>query len=281
MGDCQSAPHTSTITFHSSLKIWIPTLNDKTQDCQQHGRQYTVQVTTPTCSNNTLIFFFTTADNIITSPPPPPVVCLSQAMAKKVTELRIQRSVLRRVVQDKLQALLRGDFYVRNHLGEENYDPIVAEVKKLNEGILLALMQHEKEQRSQQMGGGGGTTAAAAASTTAAPTAQLQFSKELESFIQILAASIMIDASMRGENAGESDTRFIKKKKKLLTRMLMGGKLYILRREIVRFDLMNKRWAEAGVLQQQPPPPQPPPQPHNSNSQRNSNPSSKYSPLPL
>lgn len=170
-------------------------------------------------------------------------------MAKKVTELRIQRSDLRRVVQDKLQALLRGDFYVRNHLGEENYDPIVAEVKKLNEGILLALMQHEKEQRSQQMGGGGGTTAAAAASTTAAPTAQLQFSKELESFIQILAASIMIDASMRGENAGESDTRFIKKKKKLLTRMLMGGKLYILRREIVRFDLMNKKGLKDGSVE--------------------------------
>eukprot|EP00985_Skeletonema_marinoi_P009635 scaffold4490_cov133-Skeletonema_marinoi.AAC.2 len=164
-------------------------------------------------------------------------------MAKKVTELRIQRSVLRRVVQDKLQALLRGDFYVRNHLGEENYDPIVAEVKKLDEGVLMALMQHDKEMRSQQTA----ATAATTSITTAPPpTAQLQFSKELETFIQILAASIMIDASMRGENAGESDTRFIKKKKKLLTRMLMGGKLYTLRREIVRFHLMNKKGVKDG-----------------------------------
>eukprot|EP00984_Skeletonema_dohrnii_P007887 scaffold2905_cov88-Skeletonema_dohrnii-CCMP3373.AAC.4 len=164
-------------------------------------------------------------------------------MAKKVTELRIQRSVLRRVVQDKLQALLRGDFYVRNHLGEENYDPIVVEVKKLDEGVLMALMQHDKEMRSQQMG----AAATSSAITTAPPpTAQLQFSKELETFIQILAASIMIDASMRGENAGESDTRFIKKKKKLLTRMLMGGKLYTLRREIVRFHLMNKKGVKDG-----------------------------------
>lgn len=162
-------------------------------------------------------------------------------MAKKVTELRIQRSVLRRVVQDKLQALLRGDFYVRNHLGEENYDPIVAEVKKLDEGVLMALMQHDKEMRSQQMG-----AAATSITTAPPPTAQLQFSKELETFIQILAASIMIDASMRGENAGESDTRFIKKKKKLLTRMLMGGKLYTLRREIVRFHLMNKKGVKDG-----------------------------------
>ncbi len=162
-------------------------------------------------------------------------------MAKKVTELRIQRSVLRRVVQDKLQALLRGDFYVRNHLGEENYDPIVAEVKKLDEGVLLALMQHEKEQRSQPQ-----AASAAAAPSTAQQQQQLHFSKELETFIQILAASIMIDASMRGENAGESDTRFIKKQKKMLTRMLMGGELYTLRREIVRFHLMNQRGVKDG-----------------------------------
>ncbi|MCP4748112.1 MAG: hypothetical protein GY874_18555, partial [Desulfobacteraceae bacterium] len=126
----------------------------------------------------------------------------STAMAKKVTELRIQRSVLRRVVQDKLQALLRGDFYVRNHLGEENYDPIVAEVKQLDEGVLMALMQHDKEMRSlqqQQQRGGASSTP-----PPPPPTTQLQFSKELETFIQIIAASIMIDASMRGENAGES-----------------------------------------------------------------------------
>ncbi len=164
-------------------------------------------------------------------------------MAKKITELRIQRSVLRRVVQDKLQALLRGDFYVRNHLGEENYDPIVAEVKKLDEGVLMALMQHDKELRSQQQSG---NAASASTTTTPPPTTQLQFSKELETFIQIIAASIMIDASMRGENAGESDTRFIKKKKKLLTRMLMGGKLYTLRREIVRFHLMNTKGVKEG-----------------------------------
>lgn len=167
-------------------------------------------------------------------------------MAKKITELRIQRSVLRRVVQDKLQALLRGDFYVRNHLGEENYDPIVAEVKAFDEGVLMALMEHDKALRSQQQTGSSGTATSAAPPPPPPPTAQLQFSKELETFIQIIAASIMIDASMRGENAGESDTRFIKKKKKLLTRMLMGGKLYTLRREIIRFHLLNKKGVTDG-----------------------------------
>ena len=168
-------------------------------------------------------------------------------MAKKgVTELRIQSSVLRRVVADKLRALRRGDFYVRNHLGEENYGPIVAEVKKFDEGVLLALMQHEQEQRNAQLQGGSGSGVAGKTTAAPVPTAQLQFSKELETFIQILAASIMIDASMRGENAGESDTRFIKKKKKMLTRMLMGGKLYTLRREIIRFDLMNQRGVTEG-----------------------------------
>lgn len=168
-------------------------------------------------------------------------------MAKKgAAELRIQRSVLRRVVTDKLQALLRGDFYVRNHLGEENYGPIVDETKRFDADFLMALMQHERDVATAAPS----SAAATAASTASAvSTQQLQFSKELETFIQILAASIMIDASMRGENAGESDTRFIKKKKKLLTRMLMGGKLYTLRREIIRFDLIHQRGVKDGSVE--------------------------------
>ncbi|KAL3809175.1 hypothetical protein ACHAXA_010633 [Cyclostephanos tholiformis] len=46
----------------------------------------------------------------------------------------------------------------------------------------------------------------------------------------------MIDASMRGENAGESDTRFIKRRKKMLVSALRGPKLYDFRREVLRFD---------------------------------------------
>ena len=42
--------------------------------------------------------------------------------------VRIQRTVLRRVVSDRLQALLRGDFYVRNQLGPEDYAGLVEEV---------------------------------------------------------------------------------------------------------------------------------------------------------
>ena len=43
--------------------------------------------------------------------------------------IKLKRSVLRRVVSTKLEALKRGDFYVRNHLGPECYGPIVAEAK--------------------------------------------------------------------------------------------------------------------------------------------------------
>jgi hypothetical protein len=43
--------------------------------------------------------------------------------------IKLKRSVLHRIITTKLEALRRGDFYVRNHLGPECYDPIVAEAK--------------------------------------------------------------------------------------------------------------------------------------------------------
>lgn len=147
--------------------------------------------------------------------------------------VRVQRTVLRRVVGDRLQALLRGDFYVRNHLGEEDYDPILKEVAALN---VPTPPQN------------GGLRHAVGANGSNAPQEQPQsppdppqkFTPELETFIQLIAASIMIDASMRGENAGESDTRFIKKKKKLLAKTLQGPKLGVFQKEVLRFDIIKR-----------------------------------------
>lgn len=151
--------------------------------------------------------------------------------------VRIQRTVLRRVVCERLQALLRGDFYVRNHLGPEDYDTLVKEVEAID------MMSPPPPPRDD--GGNNGNAAATDADGNAAngsnggniaATAAVEFTPDLETFVQLIAASIMIDASMRGENAGESDIRFIKKKKKLLMTALRGPRLYDFRREFLRFD---------------------------------------------
>lgn len=165
--------------------------------------------------------------------------------------VRVQRTVLRRVVSDRLQALLRGDFYVRNHLGEEDYDPILKEVASLEVPSLPlppANGQSNRNGAHPSNGGGkgkggktGGKDPRRAQSQSPAPDPDPnRFSPELETFIQLIAASIMIDASMRGENAGESDTRFIKKKKKLLAKTLQGPKLGDFKREVLRFDMIRR-----------------------------------------
>ncbi|KAL7425675.1 hypothetical protein ACHAXH_000086, partial [Discostella pseudostelligera] len=204
--------------------------------------------------------------------------------------VRIQRTVLRRVVCDRLQALLRGDFYVRNSLGGEEYEPIVKEVEALHQNVNAATADGslpqapavatatsaassgmgENNKQSQKNGNNGKgkvgmtngradndittttTTDGKKKSTSTPPqemapppshqpsSKQLSFSTNLETFLQLIAASIMIDASMRGENAGESDTRFIKKKKKLLVKTLMGPKLPDFCKEVLRFDTVRQ-----------------------------------------
>ncbi|KAL7538830.1 hypothetical protein ACHAXR_008808 [Thalassiosira sp. AJA248-18] len=185
--------------------------------------------------------------------------------------VRVQRTVLRRVVGDRLQALLRGDFYVRNHLGEEDYEPLVREVEGLsvaavgvggasaaaaattNAAVTASgekngtngLVVGRSVAAGEEKDGGGANSAAAANGSAAEPQPQSppeppKFTPELETFIQLIAASIMIDASMRGENAGESDTRFIKKKKKFLARTLAGPKLGDFQNEVLRFDRIKR-----------------------------------------
>jgi len=180
--------------------------------------------------------------------------------------VRVQRTVLRRVVGDRLQALLRGDFYVRNRLGEDDYEPIIREVEALHvpaaagrDSSSLAHPPSSSSARGNSNGRGGeegGDAGGHASSQPGAngavpprrgpppqspPTPDPQtFTPKLETFIQLIAASIMIDASMRGENAGESDTRFIKKKKKLLAKTLQGPKLGDFRGEVLRFDRIQR-----------------------------------------
>ncbi|KAL3790106.1 hypothetical protein HJC23_013617 [Cyclotella cryptica] len=135
--------------------------------------------------------------------------------------IKLKRSVLRRVITTKLEALRRGDFYVRNHLGPECYDPIVAEAKSF-----LDSQQQQQNPQTQ------------AQNPPQDPSPSL--SEDFETFVQIIAASILIDASMRGENAGESDPRFIKKKKKLLTKTLRGVKFNEFIHNVWRYDCLRR-----------------------------------------
>jgi len=159
--------------------------------------------------------------------------------------VRVQRTVLRRVVGDRLQALLRGDFYVRNHLGEEDYDPILKEVAALNVPLntpttIFANGQTNGVYTHSTNDTNGNNTAQQQQQQPQSLPEPHKFTTELETFVQLIAASIMIDASMRGENAGESDTRFIKKKKKLIAKTLQGPKLGDFRKEVLRFDMIRR-----------------------------------------
>lgn len=146
-------------------------------------------------------------------------------MARTDPPIKLKRSVLRRVVSSKLDSLRRGDFYVSKHLGPECYDPIVAEAK-----AFLDSPQYQ-------------SLAAASTNHAAAPQdvpPPPSLSEDYDTFIGIIAASILIDASMRGENAGESDPRFIKKKKKLLTKTLKGIKFIDFTSQIWRYDCLKR-----------------------------------------
>lgn len=131
--------------------------------------------------------------------------------------IKIRRTALRRVVGDRLQSLLRGDCFVRHQLSEDDYDGIIKEVKALVVPTWPTSLDNEEVLDD---------------SLPKPP----DLSQEVETFIQIIASAIMVDASMRGENAGESDTRKIKKKKKMLAQTLHGPRLGDLRGEILRFD---------------------------------------------
>ena len=139
-------------------------------------------------------------------------------MARTDPPIKLKRSVLRRVVATKLEALRRGDFYVRNHLGPECYEPIVAEARSF-----LSINSNGD-----------------APSLRVPQDPSPSLSEDLDTFVQIIAASILIDASMRGENAGESDPRFIKKKKKMLTKTLKGIKFEEFVGCIWRFDCVKR-----------------------------------------
>jgi hypothetical protein len=143
--------------------------------------------------------------------------------------VRIQRAVIRRVVGDRLRALLRGDFYVRNQLGPEDYHELVREVRGLS--VKPTPSPHATANNDDENNEG--------SVRTSPPPLPPALTANLERFVQVIAASIMIDASMRGENAGESDTRFIKKRKKMLVSALRGPKLYDFRGEVLRFHKMN------------------------------------------
>ncbi|KAL9186914.1 hypothetical protein ACHAXT_010634 [Thalassiosira profunda] len=148
--------------------------------------------------------------------------------------VRVQRTVLRRVVGDRLHALLRGEFASRNKLSDEDYDPIVKEVQ--------ALAVPEFPKAGDNNGTKGKSEHAAENGSKAPPQSPPEFpelSSELETFVQLTAASIMIDASLRGE-AAESDTRKLKKKKRLLVKTICGPKLGDFRREVLRFDKMRR-----------------------------------------
>ena len=133
-------------------------------------------------------------------------------MARTDPPIKLKRSVLRRVVSTKLDALQRGEYFVRNHLGPECYDPIVAEAKSHLD----------------------------TPPTATTPQDVSPLSEDFDTFVQIIAASILIDASMRGENAGESDPRFIKKKKKMLTKTLKGAKFGEFTSQIWRYDCFKR-----------------------------------------
>ena len=135
--------------------------------------------------------------------------------------IKIRRTALRRVVGDRLQSLLRGDCFVRHQLSEDDYDSIIKEVKALVVPTWPASLDDDEELDEPPRN-----------SLPEPP----DLSQEVETFIQIIASAIMVDASMRGENAGESDTRKIKKKKKMLAQTLHGPRLGDLRGEILRFD---------------------------------------------
>lgn len=205
--------------------------------------------------------------------------------------VRVQRTVLRRVVCDRLQALLRGDFYVRNSLGGEEYEPIVREAKSLMDVVPASSLpqapaaaaqgmmimdknghniiqdgNHGRAGQSDDFSTDGEKQSLPSTSVPVVPSGSSSpslpppppiteekekplppppkqstpFSSNLEIFIQLIASSIMIDASMRGENSGESDTRFIKKKKKMLVKTLSGPKLGDFCKEVLRFDAVRR-----------------------------------------
>jgi hypothetical protein len=142
-------------------------------------------------------------------------------MARTDPPIKLKRSVLRRVVTSKLDNLIRGEYYVRNHLGPECYDPIVAEAKAfLDSPSQMSLVANN--------------------GTLPQDYVPPSLSEDFDTFVQIIAASILIDASMRGENSGESDPRFIKKKKKLLTKMLKGVKFVEFTTQIWRYDCVKR-----------------------------------------
>ena len=179
--------------------------------------------------------------------------------------VKVQRTVLRRVVIDRFTALLNGDFIQRNKLSENDYDTLINEINGLN--VMEPKLPSPPPEGGVDDGGGGkvgggngqngSTTHATLKNDTVQPRPQAPledvddeqqpppklptntFSSNLETFIQLIAASIMIDASMRGENAGESDTRFIKKKKKILVKTIQGPKLFDFKKEVMRFDMVR------------------------------------------
>ena len=161
-------------------------------------------------------------------------------MARTDPPIKLKRSVLRRVVSTKLDALQRGEYFVRNHLGPECYDPIVAEAKC----HLDSLTDNNATNNATNNNNDHHTATPQDSTTTSTPS----LSEDFDTFVQIIAASILIDASMRGENAGESDPRFIKKKKKLLTKTLRGVQFQEFTSQIWRYDCLKR-----GITSELPP----------------------------
>ena len=169
--------------------------------------------------------------------------------------IKIQRTVLRRCITDRLQALLNGEFSSRHDISDDDYDSLVNEIKGLNVApvaVAQPCVDVGGVGKDGDKNGKNGKVSTDTKNTTSndgtpqsnKPPPEQQptntFSSNLETFIQIIASSIMIDATLRGENAGESDTRFIKKKKKILIKTIQGPKLSDFIKEVERYDMIKK-----------------------------------------
>ena len=146
----------------------------------------------------------------------------------------VRRASLRCAVGDRLHALLRGDLRARYHLGKEDYGPILEELSNISAP-------------PSPLPQGGLPDARGSASQGRRPPSptgpRREFTHQLETFTQLVAASIMInqtyDATARGESAGEISSCSIKKTKGFLVRTLHGAKFGDFQKEVARFGMIR------------------------------------------
>ena len=146
----------------------------------------------------------------------------------------INRTILRRIVSDKLQALLRDEYHARHHLnGAETYDSILEEVKNLSaefkNGDVDSNLSSEQQPKHNP--------------PIAPPhSTVIETSKELNSFIQIIASSILVDTAFVSHNStrkiDENDgLDNIKKEKEHLVNTIKSQDMFMqLGKAMARFE---------------------------------------------